>query len=57
MSKVVDIAKVQRALDRAARNAQSGSSDVRSGKYVAGRHAAGDQLRREADPARQAKKK
>jgi hypothetical protein len=44
MSKVVDVDKVQRALDRAARNAQRGSSDVRAGKLLVGRNAAGGQF-------------
>jgi hypothetical protein len=38
MSKVVDIDRVQRALDRAAHNAQRGSSDVRAGKLLVGRN-------------------
>ena len=39
MPKVVDVDKVQRALDRAARNAQRGASDVRAGKFLVGRNA------------------
>jgi hypothetical protein len=34
MSKVVDTGKVQRALDRAARNARYGSQDARSGRML-----------------------
>ena len=34
MAKVVDIGKVQDALDRAARNARQGSSEVRAGRFV-----------------------
>ncbi len=49
MSKVVDVSKVQQALDRAARNAQRGSSDVRAGKYLAGRNAASGQFTRARD--------
>jgi hypothetical protein len=37
MSKVVDKAKVQQALDRAARNAKRGSAEVRAGKLLVGR--------------------
>ena len=44
MSKVVDIGKVQRALDRAARNAKRGSSEVRAGKILVGRNAASGQF-------------
>ena len=40
MSKVVDVEKVQRALDRAARNAKGGSSELRAGKLLVGRNAA-----------------
>jgi hypothetical protein len=43
-SKIVDIAEVQRALDRAARNAMRGSADVRAGKVLIGRNRAGGQL-------------
>lgn len=34
MTKVVDINKVQEALDRAARNAERGSAKVRAGLFV-----------------------
>lgn len=34
MTKVVDINTVQQALDRAARNAKRGSSEVRAGQFV-----------------------
>jgi hypothetical protein len=44
MSNVVDISKVQRALDRAARNAKRGSSEVRAGKVLVGRDAATGQF-------------
>ena len=44
MSKVVDIGKVQRALDRAARNAKRGSSEMRAGKVLLGRDAASGQF-------------
>jgi hypothetical protein len=57
MSKVVDVSKVQQALDRAARNAQRGSSDVRAGKYLAGRNAESGQYvaRRESNGGKQAR--
>jgi len=35
MTKIIDVGKVQEALDRAARNAKHGSSDVRAGRFVA----------------------
>jgi len=59
MSKVVDVDKVQRALDRAARNAQRGSFDVRAGKFLAGRNAASGQvvMKREGASARPRKEK
>ena len=41
MSKVVNVDKVQRALDRAARNAQRGSSEARAGRFTVGRNADG----------------
>jgi hypothetical protein len=34
MTKVIDVDKVQEALDRAARNAKRGSSEVRAGRLV-----------------------
>ncbi len=34
MGKIIDVDKAQQALDRAARNARSGSSDVRAGRFV-----------------------
>jgi hypothetical protein len=34
MTKVIDVEKVQEALDRAARNAKRGSSEVRAGRLV-----------------------
>lgn len=37
MARVVDVDEVQRALDRAARNATRGSSEVRAGKVLVGR--------------------
>ncbi len=40
MPKVIDIDKVQQALDRAARDAQRGAADIRAGKLLAGRNAA-----------------
>ena len=43
-SKVVDVDEVQRALDRAARNAQRGSSEVRAGKVLVGRDRASGQF-------------
>lgn len=36
MSKIIDVAKAQEALDRAAHNAVHGSRDVRTGRFVAG---------------------
>lgn len=36
MGRIIDVAKVQEALDRAARNAVHGSQDVRAGRFVAG---------------------
>ena len=36
MARIIDIAKAQEALDRAARNAVHGSRDVRAGRFVAG---------------------
>jgi hypothetical protein len=60
MSKVVDIGKVQRALDRAARNAKRGSSEMRAGKVLLGRDAASGQFvakraRTSARPAQEKK--
>lgn len=54
MSKVVDKAKVQQALDRAARNATRGSSEVRAGKLLVGRDKVTGQfvLRRDATTVR-----
>ncbi len=40
MPKVIDIDKVQQALDRAARDGQRGAADIRAGKLLAGRNAA-----------------
>ena len=40
MPKVVDVEKVQKALDRVARNAKRGSSELRAGKLLVGRNAA-----------------
>jgi hypothetical protein len=34
MTKVIDVDKVQEALDRAARNAKRGSSEVRAGRLI-----------------------
>ena len=34
MGKIIDVDKAQQALDRAARNARSGSADVRAGRFV-----------------------
>jgi hypothetical protein len=50
-SKIVDVAEVQRALDRAARNALRGSSDVRAGKVLIGRDKAGGQFAAARDKA------
>ena len=36
MGRIIDVAKVQEALDRAARNALHGPRDVRAGRFVAG---------------------
>jgi hypothetical protein len=52
MSKVVDVDKVQRALNRAARNARHGSSDVRAGKFLVGRSATSGQLTTARDSTR-----
>jgi hypothetical protein len=59
MQKVIDIRKVQHALDRAARNAKRGSSDVRAGKYLVGRNAERSQFatRHESNSGKQARKK
>jgi hypothetical protein len=34
MGKIIDVDKAQEALDRAARNAGSGSAEVRAGRFV-----------------------
>jgi hypothetical protein len=59
MQKVIDVRKVQHALDRAARNAKRGSSDVRAGKYLVGRNAESGRLvtRRESDGGKQVRNK
>ena len=36
MARIIDVDEVQKALDRAARNALHGSRDVRAGRFVAG---------------------
>jgi hypothetical protein len=36
MTRIVDVGKVQEALDRAARDALHGPRDVRAGRFVAG---------------------
>jgi hypothetical protein len=36
MARIIDVDKVQEALDRAADNALHGSRDVRAGRFVAG---------------------
>jgi hypothetical protein len=36
MARIIDVAKAQEALDRAARNAVHGPRDVRAGRFVAG---------------------
>jgi hypothetical protein len=41
MPKVVNVDKVQRALDRAARNAQRGSSEARAGRFTVVRNSDG----------------
>jgi hypothetical protein len=43
-SRIVDVAEVQRALNRAARNAMRGSADVRAGRVLIGRNKAGGQF-------------
>jgi hypothetical protein len=43
MPKVVDVTEVQQALDRAARKAKRGSSEVRAGKVLVGRHRSAEQ--------------
>jgi hypothetical protein len=59
--KVLDVDEVQRALDRAARNARYGSSEFRAGKVLVGREMARDQLvrtrRRDKAPVRPAREK
>jgi hypothetical protein len=56
MSKaVVDIAEVQRALDRAARNAKRGPSEVRAGRVLVGRGKARLPMRRGKGLARAAR--
>jgi hypothetical protein len=35
MARIIDVAKAQEALDRAAHNAVHGSQDVRAGRFVA----------------------
>jgi hypothetical protein len=59
MQKIIDVRKVQHALDRAARNAKRGSSDVRAGKFLAGRNAESGQFvtRRESNSGKQARNK
>ena len=59
MSKAIDVRKVQHALDRAARNAKRGSSDVRAGKFLVGRNAESGQFvsRREGSGSKQARNK
>ena len=42
--KVLDVDEVQRARDRAARNARHGSSELRAGKVLVGREKARDLL-------------
>jgi hypothetical protein len=44
MPKVIDVDKIQQALDRAARNAQRGAAEIRAGKLLAGRNAATGKL-------------
>jgi hypothetical protein len=52
MSKVVNIAEVQRALDRAARNAQAGPPEARAGQVrVDPGKAGGHSATRRDDPA------
>jgi hypothetical protein len=36
MTRIIDVSKVQEALDQAARDALHGSRDVRAGRFVAG---------------------
>lgn len=36
MTRIIDVSKVQEALDRAAHNAVHGPRDVRAGRFVAG---------------------
>jgi len=36
MTRIIDVSKVQEALDRAARDALHGPRDVRAGRFVAG---------------------
>jgi hypothetical protein len=57
MSKaVVDIAEVQRALDRAARNAKRGPSELRAGRVLVGRGKGNGHVRRRGkEPARAAR--
>jgi Flp pilus assembly protein TadG len=59
MPKVIDVSRVQDALDRAARNARRGSSDVRAGKFLVGRDAATGRFaeRRDNAPTKQGKVK
>lgn len=57
MAKVVDVDKVQRALDRAARNARRGSTDVRAGKFLVERDAANGKLATAREIGRTSKKK
>jgi hypothetical protein len=59
MSKVVDKAKVQQALNRAAVNAKRGSSEVRAGKFLVRRDKGAGQLgmRRDVASARPGAKK
>jgi hypothetical protein len=57
MAKVVDVDKVQRALDRAARNARRGSTDVRAGKLLVGRDAANGKFTEARGRTRATKKK
>jgi hypothetical protein len=59
MQKVIDVRKVQHALDRAARNAKRGSSDVRAGKFLIGRNAEGGRFvtRHESNSGKKARNK
>lgn len=57
MGKIIDVDKAQQALDRAARNARTGSDDVRAGRFVLsdarrGRTAPASAKKGKADAAR-----